>query len=233
MLIIVNRDIPTSAKENLTASVRSHHPDVVLLELETEGIVPPFISGFPCMFFCPLPDKLVVSPELPEKYVQLLKEHRVKFIQPETSDQKPETGSYNAIATGEYLIHHLPLTDPAILQNCHYLKKIPVKQGFTRSHLIPLRDHHFITSDKGIETALRERGLDVLLVSENEILLPGHLNGGIGGAAGISGDAVFLTGSLSFHPEGEKIRNYLEILHYRILELDRAPLMDYGGILFV
>jgi hypothetical protein len=244
MLILYDRRIPAEAKEKLAATGRTLPVKATLLEIESEGLVDPTVSGHPVVFFCPVPGKLIVAPDLPERYIRNLKKESVNFSfgnfcagknrgmeRWRNGDRIPV--HYNAVATGDYLIHELSQTDPVILQNCHYLKKIPVKQAFTRSHLLHLRGNHFLTSDKGIEKALQERGLDALYVSPGSIVLPGHANGGIGGCCGICGDRVFFNGALRFHPEGEVIRNLLNRLGFRIVELTEGPLTDTGSFLFL
>jgi hypothetical protein len=221
MLAIANR--------NIAAGLRNHFKGFIL-EFSAEGISDPHLSGHPSLFFCNTPSGLIVSPDLPPATLDQLAQHEIKFTK---GGRHPAGSCYNAVATDKYLIHRLDQTDPSILQNCHYLKKIPVKQGFTRSHLLPLKNDHFITSDIGIEEALREKGMDVLFVSPREILLPGHENGGIGGTAGVLENTVFFHGSLQFHPDGEKIRSYLDNLGFSLIELSGSPLTDSGSFLFL
>ncbi len=60
MLIIVDKKIPWEAKDKLSVSG-------TVLELETEGIVYPAISGHPDIFFCKTPQMLVISPKSSRK----------------------------------------------------------------------------------------------------------------------------------------------------------------------
>jgi hypothetical protein len=265
MLIIVDKKIPAEAREKLAAYGS-------LLELATEGIVYPAISGHPDIFICQTPQTLIISPSLPEKYVQIIKDSGIQFIQgnpvitppptpspdyaptptpspkregesrithpasriqhPASRIQYPASIHYNAAVSNHYLIHRLEYTDPVILENCHTLKKIPVKQGYTRCNLLLLKDDHYITSDPGIHRNLERAGLEGILVSPEGIKLPGFPNGFIGGTAGIFNDTVYFIGSLSKFPEGDSVRTFLEKLDYRIVELYEGPLLDGGGILF-
>jgi hypothetical protein len=228
MLIIVDKKIPAEAREKLSAYG-------TLMELETEGIVYPAISGHPDIFFCKTPQMLIISPSLPVKYFLQIKELKLEFITGNLASgiQHPASVHYNAAVNDRYLVHRLEYTDPVILQNSHTLKKIAVKQGYTRCNLVLLKDHHFLTSDAGIHRTLVHQGLDGLLVSPEGILLPGFQNGFIGGTMGILKDRVFVTGMLSLYPEGERIRKYLTSLHYEIIELYDGSLFDGGGILFI
>ena len=228
MLIIVDKKIPGEAKQKLSAYG-------TLLELETEGIVYPAISGHPDIFLCKTPQALIVSPSLPDKYIDKLQEQQLQFIpgNQASSIQHPTSVHYNAAVSDHYLVHRLEYTDPVILQNCHTLKKIPVKQAYTRCNLLLLKDDHYITSDPGIHRNLHRSGLDGIFVSPTGIILPGFPNGFIGGAMGVWNEIVFITGSLSFYADGITVRKFLEDIHYRVVELYQGPLFDGGGILFI
>lgn len=228
MLIIIDKKIPAEAKEKLSATG-------TLLELETEGIVSPAISGHPDIFFCKTPQTLIVSPSLPERYLHKLQEQQVQFIPGNLTSHIPHPASvhYNAAVSDRYLVHRLEFTDPVILQHCHTLKKIPVKQAYTRCNLLLLKDDHYITSDAGIQKNLDRAGLKGICVNSTGILLPGFANGFIGGTMGLMKDMVFITGSLVHFAEGAAVRNFLEDLDYSIVELYNGPLIDGGGILFI
>lgn len=228
MLIIVDKKIPREAKDKLSALGS-------VLELETENIVYPAISGHPDIFFCQTPQMLVISQSLPEKYILIIEELNVKYTTGNhpSGFQHPASVHYNAATNNRYLVHRLEYTDPVILQNCHTLKKIPVKQAYTRCNLLLLKDDHYLTSDPGIHKNLQRAGLAGILVSPKGILLPGFPDGFIGGATGLLNDTVFITGSLSNYPDGEAIKKFLEDLKYGIIELYQGPLLDGGGILFI
>jgi len=233
MLIIIDKKIPREANEKLSAYG-------TLLELETEGIVYPAISGHPDIFFCQTPQTLVVSPSLPENILQKIEEQKIQFVKGNQASlsvgqagrQYPASVRYNAAVSNKYIVHRLEYTDPVILQNCHTLKKIPVKQAYTRCNLLLLKDDHFISSDRGIHKNLLRYGLEGIFVSPEGILLPGFPNGFIGGTMGMINDTIFVIGSLANFAEGEVVKNFLEELNYSITELYDGPLFDGGGILF-
>jgi len=227
MLVIVDKKIPGEAKEKLMAYG-------TLIELETEGIVSPAISGHPDIFFCKTPQMLVISPSLPDKYLQRIKEQQLQYIvgNQASSIKHPASVHYNVAVNDHYLVHRLEFTDPVILQNCHTLKKIPVKQAYTRCNLLLLKDDHYITSDRGIHKNLQRSGLEGIFVSPEGILLPGFPNGFIGGAMGLLNDSVFIIGSLAHFVEGKVVRKFLGDHEYSIVELYQGPLIDGGGILF-
>ena len=254
MLIIIDQKISASAKEILSSYG-------VLMELQTENITYPAISGHPDIFFCQAPGKLFVAPNLPQKYFDQLKEHQVDFITGElpVGPEYPASARYNAVATENYLIHNFRHTDFTITRALEDHQLIHVDQGYCRCNLLPLKEDHFITSDMGIFKVLKglhpkgtpsqrdsiPKGLQpegtpalitfpkVLHVSPESILLPGFAHGFFGGCCGIREDKVFINGSLSFHPDGGKIKEYLTFLGYAIVELGDGPMMDVGSIFFL
>ena len=253
MLIIVDKKIPEKGKEKLRSIAGEYKG--TLIEFETHDLVYPAISGHPDIFFCQTPQALIVSPDLPSDYLSILKTHHVPFIQgnfpvsqdisakeiirqfPELAKEKSRrvkfvTG-YNAAMNDHYLVHRLEFTDPVILENCHYLKKISVTQGYTRCNLVLLKDDHYITSDHGIHETLKRSGMQGIAVDPAGIILPGFPNGFIGGAMGIFENKVFILGSLQFFREGKIMGSFLIKLGYQIVELFDEPLFDGGGILFI
>jgi len=228
MLIIVDRKLPERVKSNLR-----HYGD--LLELVSDGITYPAISGHPDIFFALCGQRLIIAPNLPAKYIRFLEKKSVDFV---TGDKPvgevyPHTASYNAVITGKYLIHNLKLTDEEILKQALRRRRIDVAQGYCRCNLIPLKDDRFITSDRGIKRILDDHDLICLYVDPRGITLPGFKHGFIGGTAGIMQDKFFFTGSLSSFPFGKTLRVFLSDLGYEIVELNDGPPIDGGSIMFV
>jgi hypothetical protein len=235
MLIIVDHKISGAAKEKLSLFGE-------LLELKTEGITYPAISGHPDIFFCQSPDKLFVAPNLPKHYFDQLNGQRIDFITGEfpVGPEYPSSARYNAVATSNHLIHNFRHTDFMITRTLQDLIPVHVDQGYCRCNLLPLKDDHFITSDAGIFKVLKglhplgwSPGGRYLMVSPEGILLEGFTHGFFGGCCGVWGDMVFINGSLKHYQEGEEVMNYLTELGYEVVELYNGPLMDCGSILFV
>jgi len=228
MLIIVDKKIPEEARINL-----QKYGELVLLE--TKGITEESISGHPDNFFLSSQKELIVATNLPQAYKELLREKKVSFKEGSfnVEEKYPEAAHYNAVVTDNYFIHRADISDPEIIESTKHLQQIHVSQGFTRCSLLPLRENNFITSDKGIYETLVKRGMQVLLVSPVNIILPGHAYGLFGGTCGIYDNTVFFLGSLAHHCDGEKIKIFLKNLGYNIIELYDGPLFDGGSILFI
>lgn len=228
MLIITDKRIPSQAKEKL-----SEYGEII--DFSTEGITYEAISGHPDIFFCQVNNQLIVAPNLPEFYKNILHKNSIPFIEGEMPIEikYPGTSRYNVVATDKYLIHNFRYTDSVITNTGDDLDLIHSGQGYTRCNLLPLQNDHFITSDQGISRVLNGFKLETLYVEPDEILLPGMKHGFFGGACGIYEDKVFIIGSLSKMKNGDALKAYFNNLNYKIVELYDGPLFDGGSIFFI
>jgi len=226
MLVIIDDKLSPEAKEKLAS-----YGD--LMELKTEGITYPAISGHPDIFFCQAPGKLIVAPNLPKHYFDQLAAHKIDFITGElpVGAEYPASARYNAVATEKYLIHNFRHTDFMITRTLEDLHPVHVDQGYCRCNLLPLKDDHFITTDGGILKGLQPLGLQPLGLQPFGILLEGFPNGFFGGCCGVWEDKVFINGSLRMYGDGKKTEDFLKNLGYQIIQLYDGPLIDIGGIL--
>ncbi|MBN1339368.1 MAG: hypothetical protein JXA03_08595 [Bacteroidales bacterium] len=228
MPAIVSKNIPGKAIVNLAGFT-----EVILFE--TRGIVYDAIACHPDVFFCQAGEKMIYSPLLPQIIINRLTSLDIPLLEGQSGPGKkyPETAAFNAVCTGDALIHNLMATDGRILSEAHHLQQIHVEQGYCRCNLLFTDQRSYITSDRGIHLKLEREGFSGLYVDPRGILLPGFGHGFFGGACGISGDTVYFTGSLGQYPEGKKAASFLESHGLKIVELCTGPLFDGGGILFV
>ena len=228
MWIIADKKIPAEAKKKL-------HSYGHLMELETNGITYPAISGHPDIFFTQVDNQLVVAPNLPGKFIEALQIHKIQFIFGErpVGEKYPETAGYNAVVTSEFLIHNSALTDPVIRNLCLNKTPVHVNQGYTRCNLLFLDDGHAITSDEGIYNALDANRIETLFVQPVGIALPGYSHGFFGGCCGMYGNRLFTIGNPDYFSGGNKIRQLACRLNIEIVELCDSPLFDGGGVIFI
>lgn len=228
VLIFVNGNLPEEAKISLGGIAET-------ISFSAPGLVYDAVNAHPDLFIVPIGNKLMLSPNLPREFFQLLTDHNISFVtgQAPVGFSYPDSAKYNAVVTGKYFIHNLHISDPMLLKEASGLEKIHVNQGYTRCNLLALGDTHFITSDKGISRTLQALDLHVLFVDPGPILLPGFSHGFFGGACGIWQQVVYISGSLIHHPQGEQIRQFIAKAGYKADELYDGPLFDGGSIVFV
>ncbi|MBN3036568.1 MAG: hypothetical protein JW861_13360 [Bacteroidales bacterium] len=227
-LIIVSRLADPLALKTLEA-----HGQVI--PFGTTGITYDSIACHPDVFFCPLGEHLVVAPNSPAGYTDILRQEGVLLVEGEqpVGAEYPGTARYNAVGTSHYLIHNFRYTDGGITSRSGERDLVQVNQGYTRCNLLPLPNDVFITSDHNIAKVLQYMGLKVLLVFPDEIRLPGFRYGFFGGVCGIRGNMIFLHGSLKHHSQGDRIREFMYGSGCEIVELTGGPLTDVGSIIFL
>jgi len=228
MLILCDSKMPIQAKTRLAA-----YGEVV--DFTTEGITYDAISGHPDIFFCPTPSGLLVAPNLPPKYLDLLSHHNISYTsgQLPVGPAYPETAHYNTIVTEKFIIQNPAVADPLIAVRNPRLEIIPVKQGYVRCNLIALPNASYITSDRGIEKSLKQHHLEVLYVNPSQVELSGFEHGFFGGACGLPGNTLFICGSLNYFDEKEIIREFVASAGIHIVELYDGHPVDVGTILFL
>jgi len=226
MYIIIDSRIPQRAKQKL-----SEFGEVLFLE--TDGISYPAISCHPDIFMVQTGKGLVIAPNLPLEMKNILNEKNTAFFEGKKDVGKtyPQTAAYNAVITEEFLIHHLNITDTFLQSQSENLEKIHVNQAYTRCNLLALKENHFVTSDLGIEKVLTKRGVTVLYINPEKIILPGMKNGFFGGCCGIFKNSVFLIGNFDFIEEGKLARKFITDLGYELIELYDGPLFDGGSLI--
>lgn len=136
----------------------------------------------------------------------------------------------NAAVFGNYAI----LNPKTVCPNINFFGRtlIPVRQGYAKCSAVPVTENAIITDDVAIASAAEKSGLEVLLVSKGDVLLPGREYGFIGGCCGlIAPDIMLFNGDLSSHGDADRIRAFLSSFGVSAEETGHFPLTDIGGIL--
>ena len=146
----------------------------------------------------------------------------------------PEDVAYNAVVTGQHLIHRLDSTNTLTLQHCRNRGKalVNVKQGYSKCSTVIVDDNHLISSDNGICQAVRDfTDIDILPVQPGFVELEGFDYGFLGGCSGLIGDTLVFHGDLSKHPDFLRIKEFTEAAGKRLIYFTDFPLRDIGSIL--
>jgi hypothetical protein len=115
-----------------------------------------------------------------------------------------------------------------------YSSFVSVKQGYTRCSVAMLGDKCAVTADKGIASALKNNGIDVLVIRPGHIELKGYGCGFIGGAGARLCDGVYgFFGDLYSHPDGDMIAEFASLHKIKAVSLSSEPLSDNGGLLIL
>ncbi|MCK5775801.1 MAG: hypothetical protein KAH25_06490 [Bacteroidales bacterium] len=228
MLIIIDARIPEEVKSVLSEIG-------LVYEIKSEGIVYDSIKGHPDIFLFQMDELVILAPNAPLSLKEILKKERITFLRGKSklSNKFPDTVFYNAVYTEHYLIHKKGLTDSCIIHEADKKEFIDVNQAYTRCNLLPLPDGSFITSDKSIEKALAEKGIEVHYFTSGDVLLEDQDHGFLGGCLGVLDHTIYMIGNLNFYKEGARLRQLFLSKNIKLVELYNGPLVDGGGLFFL
>ncbi|MDD6799879.1 MAG: hypothetical protein PUE85_05620 [Firmicutes bacterium] len=111
---------------------------------------------------------------------------------------------------------------------------VNIRQGYARCSTALVSPKAAITADKGIASALKADGVDVLEISPGGIRLDGYGYGFIGGCSGNLGNGLYaFCGDIEKHPDGRAIVGFCEKHGVNAVSLSDEPLCDCGGLLIL
>ncbi len=151
------------------------------------------------------------------------------------SSSYPRDILFNALPLGKNIYAMLDSVSAFILELAkkegYSLKN--VKQGYAKCSVCPLGDKAAITSDPSLCKAMREDGIDVLLISPKNIRLDGYDTGFIGGCSGSDSENIYFSGNILLHPNGKLISDFCEKHQKKPVSLSDEPLYDVGSLFFL
>ena len=193
------------------------------------------VCGHPDMLIHFINEKtLLVHKSMPNQFISYLERNDLKIIfsKDELKINYPKDIILNAISLKDFFIHILAFTDKNLLNSINNKKLINVKQGYSKCSTAIINDQAIITSDKGICSALRYEGLDVLLLPPGDILLPGLNYGFIGGCCGlINKSQLLFYGNLDFYLYGNEVKDFLKKYGVEPIYLRNGKLIDRGSLI--
>lgn len=144
----------------------------------------------------------------------------------------------NALCTGKFFVHKLSITSKKLLSAAKDidLTFVDVRQGYTRCNALPVTETAIITSDKGIAIPCKKAGMEVLLVENGNVLLPGYKSGFLGGTGGLvyckklRKYVLLFNGDISQHTNFDEIKAFTEAKGVMLWWASDKPLVDIGSI---
>lgn len=180
--------------------------------------------------------KAVCPPDSYEYYSEKLSPYGFEIIKGKNSldCHYPGDSAYNVCIVGKKCFLNKNVCDEAlldILTSVGY-EIINVKQGYTKCSICPIDENSIITADASISIAAKEQGMDVLLITNRGIKLPGYDNGFFGGCTGLyDKHTLLLNGEIKYLPESDAVKVFLNKKGISIKELKKGPVTDIGSIL--
>lgn len=192
------------------------HPDMLFFNFphKCETVVADLYYRENADLFSRFPDALIIADEI------------------ELRDTYPHDIALDALALNENtLICRSDYTSDAVKRG--FSRVVDVKQGYSACSTLRLNERVAITADSAIYRALRNEGVDVLLIASGGVSLPGYEYGFIGGASSVIDDKVFFFGDLSSHPDGERISEFCHENGFFVVEFSDTVLTDLGGVRYL
>ena len=145
----------------------------------------------------------------------------------------PETVKFNIAKIGDYIICKYDMISEVIKEHIEHkgYTVINVNQGYSKCSTAIVGDS-FITSDKGIYDACRDKNINGLLIRPGYIELPDLDYGFIGGTCVSFDDVVYFNGDVTRHPDYEIIKSFIEKIDKKI-EYINIPLTDIGSFIII
>lgn len=226
-LLLMSPEAPElcSAMRKLGIHVITTHPGNQL---------PQPVQFHPDMLTCYLGNGRVVMPES-ENALQIKSQYfgvQTIFSRHFLGKVYPKDAGCNVLSIGNHVFYNPRSADPEILQQCFYQQQHKVAQGYTRCSVAVVNVNSVMTSDRGLSQVMRQAGFQVLELEPGHIQLPGYEYGFIGGCCGlIAPNVLAFTGSLNTHPDGDRIKQFLQNQKVEFIELSAKPLRDIGGLI--
>ncbi len=180
--------------------------------------------------------KAVCPPESYAYYKNALSHYGFEIIEGKNSLGRhyPKDSAYNVGIVGKKCFLNKKVCDEVLYEIIlsEGYEIIEVKQGYTKCSICPIDENSFITGDVSIARAGEKAGMEVLLVSNDNIALPGFLNGFFGGSVGMASEnELLINGDIDLLPDSKKIRNFLSLKNIRITKLKEGEVLDIGSII--
>jgi len=244
MNYIANANLPINTK---TVLIGEKYSELLKNPLLNMGISPLFVPDNPFVdkrvaghvdlsLFHFGSDELAASPYLKGSALsKTLEDYGFKLnfpcsVQGETY---PFDADFNLCFFGNNLIYNPKTANHSIVEyltNVRELKKIKVRQGYSRCSVCIVNENAIISSDAGICSRAVEAGISVLKISPGYVELSGYNYGFIGGATfKITENIIAFTGHLDNHPDKDAILNFISLHNVDPVYITNLPAFDIGS----
>lgn len=177
-------------------------------------------------------NSFITAPETYEYYKMCIPQECTLIKgQSNIGSKYPYDVCYNATSLKDYVLCNKSYTDKTILDS--YNKEfINIKQGYSKCNICVVKDNAIITADEGIVKSAKQKGIDVLHISQGNIKLRGFKYGFIGGATGLVDSGVLaINGNINNHSNSEQIKKFCSVHNVDILPLKEGNIVDIGTII--
>ncbi|MEE1218916.1 MAG: hypothetical protein U0L20_03225 [Ruminococcus sp.] len=158
----------------------------------------------------------------------------INICKNKAGEKYPENVLLNFLYLNNRLYGKETALDPILREYCknNHIQVVNINQGYSRCSTLVINDYAVITADLSIAKAMKNYGVDVLVISSGNIVLEGYDYGFIGGASGkLNDESVIFFGNIKKHPDYTAIKAFLyKHKSDMIIACEDMPLTDIGGI---
>lgn len=197
--------------------------------------LPPFsalsdvVSSHADTLICPIGDTIAVHGDYLEQNAELFEKRGIKTkkISESAGKKYPDDILLGGLFLSEKLYGRLDKLSKTLLDATE--NSAFVRQGYTRCSVCKLSENAIITADIGVANAVRQDGIDALVISPGHILLKGCDYGFIGGASFTYKNTVYFFGRAEDHPDFQRMSDFAKKHSVDLVSLSENPLYDIGG----
>ena len=229
MLAIINEDIAPKFK-------KASGIDVIPLPAYEKVAEP--ISKHADTLLCVIDDNLFVYNDYynaNKPRFDVIKNCQIRVVNHKCGPTYPQDVGLNVLVIGKKLFCNTKYTAKQVLdfakEKCYEI--ISIKQGYAACSTAVIDENTAITSDHGVYLALIKENINTLLVSSNDVILPGYKNGFIGGSVCYFDKKLYVFGDFNKLKEKEKIISFLEDKNIDIISVLPGGVSDFGGVKFI
>lgn len=172
-----------------------------------------------------------------KKLSEKLREMNINVIETQSvaNGKYPENILLNALVIGRYIVGKIDCLDRKLIEYAEKngYKLINVNQGYTACSCCKISETAVITTDQSIYRALSETDIDVLKITNNNIVLDKAKRGECGFIGGAScrldDNCILFFGNITKHEEFESINNFMKKHNVSYKYIENLSLIDIGS----
>ena len=199
-----------------------------IIALPPHTALPSPINSHPDTLFANVGGTLFTYPDYTEG-IKLLKAENIPFVTVScrAGDVYPADAQLNCFEIGNVTFGRRSSLAKEITAAAKEI--CDVKQGYAHCSTAVFGGG-IISADDGICRAAGEKNINLLKISSGSVILEGYNCGFIGGACGQIGNTAVFFGDTASHPDGERIKRFIEAMRLDVVCLSSGALHDRGGI---
>lgn len=145
----------------------------------------------------------------------------------------PCDAAYNVAIVGSTIYCKKNITDPVLIHKAQEMgyKTVNINQGYAKCSVCPVDSNSAISADMSFYKAAVREGVDVLLITNDNIKLPGYPCGFFGGAAYMEAKGIFsVKGDITALPQYALIKEFLKKRNIKIKN-SVGDVHDFGSLI--